>query len=260
MATKKKEATESAELVINKLNVESVEMYVLGTEPFIFNRLAEKAQHELLLPRSTGKLTASEKAARLKHDVRAEFNGSMYVYRDDTHATRLYFPSSGPKKAMSTAALDLPGVKKAQIGRLVWIKGSTIDMYGVPQLLMSVVRSADINKTPDIRTRAILPQWACKVSISCVRPILSAVGMANLLAAAGLICGLGDWRQEKGSGNFGQFEIVEKDDPRFLTIVANQGREAQDIAIKNPATFSDDTDALLQWYDTELARRNIKIA
>lgn len=256
----KKAATESPELVVNRLDVEQVDLYLLGSTPFIFNRVSEKSKHELLMPRSTGKLTASEKASKLKHDVRTEFLSSMYMHRDDTFPTRLRFPSTAPKKAMTTAALDLPGVKKAQIGRLVWISGTSINIFGVPQLFMSIVRSADINKTPDVRTRAILPEWACTIQISCVRPILSAVAMANLLAAAGLLCGLGDWRQEKGSGNHGQFELVEKDDPRFLAIVANQGRKAQDIAIKNPATYDDETDEMLTWYDTELARRNIKLA
>lgn len=258
MATKK--VTESPELVVNKLDVEQVTLHLLGTTPFIFNRVSEKSKHELLMPRSTGKLTTSEKASKLKHDVRTEFLSSMYMHRDDNSPTRLRFPSTAPKKAMSTAALDLPGLKKAQIGRLVWIQGTSIDIYGVPQLFMSVVRSADIAKTPDIRTRAILPQWACQITISCVRPILSAIAMANLLAASGLICGLGDWRQEKGSGNHGQFQIVEQDDPQYLAIIQNQGRVAQDIAIKSPATFDDETDEMITWYDTEIKRRNIKVA
>lgn len=258
MATKKKE--DVSELVVNQLQVESIKLHLLGRTPFIFNRVSQKAKRELLMPRSTGKKTASEKAAALKHNPHEEFPASMYTYRDDDHPTRLYFPGNAPKKAMGTAALDMPGLKKAQIGRLVWLPASTIDIYGVPQLHMGVVRCQDINRTPDIRTRAILPQWACELVVVCVRPILSARAIANLLAASGLLCGLGDWRQEKGSGSYGQFELVQEDDPRYLSIVQSQGRVAQDAAIKNPAMWDDETEELLSWFDAELNRRQLKSA
>ncbi len=39
---------------------------------------------------------------------------------------------------------------------------------------MSVVRSADIGKTPDIRTRAILPAWAARITVTYVTPKLTA--------------------------------------------------------------------------------------
>jgi hypothetical protein len=32
---------------------------------------------------------------------------------------------------------------------------------------MTPVRSADMNRTPDVRTRAILPEWACKKELPC---------------------------------------------------------------------------------------------
>lgn len=258
MATKK--ATESSELIINRIDVQKIDLFLLGTTPLVYNRVSEKARHELLMPRSTGKLSTSEKAAKLKHVPLDEFRNSMYVHLDDAQPTRLRFPSAGPKKAMCTAALDLPGLKKAQIGRLVWITGTSIDIYGTPQVLMSIVRSADIGRTPDVRTRAILPEWACKLTVNVVAPILKAQQMANLLAAAGLLCGLGDWRQEKGSGNYGQFSIVEPNDADYVRITSTQGRDAQDEAIANPAAYDDETLEMLGWFETELKRRQIKLA
>lgn len=256
MPPKKKE--ENPELVINKIDVQTCDLYILGSTPLIYNRVSEKAKHELLMPRATGKLNAAEKASRLKHVPLQEFRDSMYTYIDDARPTRLRFPSAAPKKSMSTAALDLPGLKRAQIGRLVWVNGTSIDIYGIPQVLMSVVRSADIGRTPDIRSRAILPEWACRISVSVVSPILKAQQIANLLAAAGLLCGLGDWRQERGSGNFGQFSVTTPDDPNYLRIVSTQGREAQDAAIANPAPFDDETQEMLGWFESELARRQLK--
>ena len=81
---------------------------------------------------------------------------------------------------------------------------------------MSITRSADKNRTPDVRTRAILPEWACKLRIAYTKPILREQAIFNLLAAAGLQSGVGDWRQEKGSGSYGAFKLVNADDPDFL--------------------------------------------
>ena len=94
------------------------------------------------------------------------------------------------------AALDLPGARKAQIGRLVQVKEGTyrdlIPIYGEPQLLMSVTRSADMNRTPDIRSRCIIPNWAAQITISFVLPTLRETAVVNLLAAAGITAGVGD--------------------------------------------------------------------
>jgi hypothetical protein len=136
------------------------------------------------------------------------------------------FKAASFKKAMSNAALDIPGLRKTQIGRLVWVSGDKVPVYGTPQLFMTLVRMADIARTPDIRTRAILPQWCCQIHITYVMPQINATNLGNLLSAAGLLSGIGDGRQEKGSLNFGQFRIASHNDPEYLAI-SKQGRVQQ---------------------------------
>ena len=80
----------------------------------------------------------------------------------------------------------------------------------------------------------------------------------NLLAAAGFQSGVGDWRQEKGSGSYGSFKLVNADDPDFLRIVKTQGRAAQQDAMDNPVAHNDETDEMLRWFDVELKRRGFK--
>jgi hypothetical protein len=79
-----------------------------------------------------------------------------------------------------------------------------------------------------------------------------------LLAAAGLTIGVGDWRPEKGSGNYGQFEIVSKDDPRYARIVKTGGRQAQIDGFENPDGYDEETAELLSWFDDERAKRQLK--
>jgi hypothetical protein len=156
---------------------------------------------------------------------------------------------------MMTAALDMPDVKKTQVGRLVWVKGYSVHLYGVPKLFMTTVRSADINRTPDIRTRAIVPEWACKVTVEFVRPHLSAKSMTHLMAAAGIISGVGDFRQEKGKGNFGQFSIVNPDDATYQRIIQTGGWEPQDEALRHPEYYDDETRELMEWVTDKITAR-----
>src|SRR5690606_32985291 len=102
-----------------------------------------------------GRKTAAEKASSLKHDPLQEFADSPYIDEDESAPTYLQHLSSAFKNALKGAALDLPGANKSQIGRLTWVNGERVGIYGVPQIFCSVTRSADMNRTPDVRTRAI---------------------------------------------------------------------------------------------------------
>jgi hypothetical protein len=221
--------------------------------PLIFNQINEKARHELLMP--SPKKTAADKQSNLKHDPIGEFVSSTYRSIGDG-PTRLYFPATGFKAAVCTAALDMPGTKKAQIGRLVWVDGERVDVFGIPSLFMRPVRSADMNRTPDIRTRAILPRWACRLTVKFVSPLLKEGQISNLLAAAGILVGVGDYRQEKGKGSYGQFSLVSSDDPTFVDLVTNEGREAQDRGLEMATPHDPESRELLEWYLAERRRRD----
>jgi hypothetical protein len=258
MATKKNTATtQNADIVeILEVSQGKIECCILGSTPLILNRMSEKAKHELLLPR--GRKTVAERATTLKHIPIEEYRASAYRFSDESRPTYLGVLSTAFKGALRTAALDLPGARKAQVGRLTYVEGDYVGIYGVPQLFMSITRSADMNKTPDVRTRAIVPKWACRLTISYVQPLMRPQAVANLLAAAGLTIGVGDWRPEKGAGNYGQFSIVDKDDASFLDILSTGGRDAQKAALDAPTCYDDETADLLSWFDTELQRRQLK--
>ena len=242
------------EISVMKIQQGAVTFCIVGTTPLIINCMSEKALHELLLPQ--GRKTAADKQQNLKHAPLEEYRNSVYRRRTDDGPTRLIFPSTAFKGAMMTAALDLPGTKKAQIGRLVYVEGQFVDLFGAPQMFMSVVRSADMNRTPDVRTRAILPEWACRVRIRYNASMFKPQALGNLLAAAGIFCGVGDFRQEKGKGNYGQFAIVNEDDPTYLRIAEAGGRGAQDDALKNPAPYDVETEKLFGWYTSAVLERH----
>ena len=90
--------------------------------------------------------------------------------------------------------------------------------------------------------------------------MLKAPVISKLLAAAGIMQGVGDWRVEKGSGNFGRFSLVTEDHPQVQLLKDAAGKEAQREAIENPVAFDSETEALLKWYDTEIIERGIRKA
>lgn len=246
----KEKATTKSEIQIESLKVGRITVWIRGTTPLICNRMAVKAMRELLNPK--GKKTVAEKQQTLKHDPLSEYRNSMSVRHGDG-PTRLLIPSPAIKGSLASAALETPGTSRAQIGRLVWVEGFSCDLYGVPKLHMGIVRSADMNKTPDVRTRAIIEEWCVRATIQYVRPQLSDKTLLQLLANGGIIIGVGDFRQEKGKGNFGQYEIVNEED--CADIIATGGMAAQDAAILNPECFDADTSELLAWFYTEVEKR-----
>lgn len=235
---------------VEPLRVGTMQVWIRGITPLIYNRMASKARRELLLPR--GRKSTAEKQQNLKHDPVAEFRDSMHL-RVGGGPTRLLLPAPAIKGSMATAALETKGTNKTQIGRLVWVKGYSVDVFGIPKLFMSVVRMADMNKTPDIRTRAILAEWCAPVTIQYVKPQMSERALMQLLSNGGIIIGVGDFRQEKGKGNFGQFEVVSEAECKL--IIKNGGMAAQDTAIKAAECFDADTEELLGWFKEEVKVR-----
>jgi len=249
--------TKDEEIQVIKVNEGQIDFYVLGKSPLILNRMSEKAARELLLPR---KKTAADKAANLKHNPPEEYRGSVYRDNDPEAPARVLLPATAFKGAMRSAAIDLPGAAKAQIGRLTYVPGDYVHIFGVPKLLCAITRSADMNKTPDVRTRAIVPEWCAKVSVRYVKPLLNDQTVANLLAAAGIIRGVGDGRPEKGWGSYGQFTLVNKDDADFARILKTGGAKAQDAALGQPEAYDAETSELLTWFSTEATRRGFAVA
>lgn len=250
MAIKKAEA---GSLHIDALKQGRVTLRMIGTTPLYFNAMSAKAMRTLLI--GGGKKTAAEKR-ELKHDPESEFRDS--VYRQTTGDTLLCFPAPGIKGAMSTAALETAGVTKTSVKRLIFLPQQHVNVWGKPYLKMDVVRSADMNKTPDVRTRAFLPRWCAEVDIAFVTPTLSAHSVVSLLSNAGVIVGIGDFRQEKGCGSYGTFAVAGDDLGEWQEAwdeITKEGRAVQEAAMADPECADADTEDLMEFLRGERARR-----
>lgn len=241
------------ELHIDALKRGRVTLRLIGTTPLYFNAMSAKAKRTLLI--GGGRKTAAEKK-ELKHNPLQEFRDS--VYKLPAGPTLLGFPAPGVKGAMATAALETPGVTKTSVQRLIFLPQEKINVWGKPYLKMDVVRSADMAKTPDIRTRAFLPRWCAEVDIAFVTPTLSTHAVVSLLQNAGVIVGIGDFRQEKGRGSYGTFAVAGDDLGDWQEVwdeVTAEGRDVQQAAMEDPEVADDDTAELMEMFEEEVAKR-----
>jgi hypothetical protein len=244
----------NSSLMIEPLKQGRVTLRIIGQTPMYFNAMSNKAKRTLLL--GGAKKTAAEKK-EIKHDPEQEFRDS--TYRTQIGQTLLCFPAPGIKNAMATAALVTDGVKKTDVQRLIFLPQEKVSIWGKPFLKMDVVRSADMNKTPDVRTRAFLPRWAAEVDIAFVTPTLSIHAVAHLLSNAGIVCGLGDFRQEKGKGSYGTFALYNETDEQHVALwnelTTTEARDCQEVAMEKPETCDDETRELWAMLRQERIRR-----
>jgi hypothetical protein len=258
MKTKPKNSQQSNEVVIEivEIQVGAAFFCVLGNSPLVMNSMSEKARQELLLPAK--RKNETEREATLKHDPITEFRASIYRSPDPDGPTRAFMPARAFRKAVADACLDTAGATKAEILRLVTTSELAIPIFGIPELYMAMVRQSDMKRTPDIRTRAIFPQWAAMLELRYVRPKLTERTVTNLLVNAGLLIGIGDDRSQKG-GDCGRFSLVGRDQADFARLLETGGREAQDQAIANPVCYDAQSEDLLAWFQDEILRREKKL-
>jgi len=249
MATKN---TGTAEINVTPLKRASAKLRIIGTTPMFQNRMAEKAMRSLLV--GGGKKTGAEKK-EIKHNPIEEFRSSAEMMLSGPTALGLRVVAV--KAAMCTAALETAGLTKSGAQRLLFMPGDLTPLYGIPQLRMDVVRSADINRTPDVRTRCFLPKWGAEIEVQYIVPQLSAQSVVSLLCNAGVLVGVGDFRQEKGKGAFGAFRVLGEDeqDDEWDELTKHHGRMAQLAAIEHPEYADRDTHDLMEFYHGEVRRR-----
>jgi len=251
---KSKKAPEQGDIQIAKVDQVVSSVYVVGESPLILNRLAEKARRQLLYPE--GRKNAAQKQTSMKHNPLEEFRSSAHKLPEG--ATLLALPGAAFKRALASAALDIPGAKKAQVGRLTYIANEYVSVYGLPELYMTIVRSADMNKTPDVRTRCVIKKWAATFEVTFVAPIFSLGAIINLIDASGIYIGVGDGRPEKGALSFGRFRTVAPNDKEYLDIVKHGARPDQVAAMESPSFYDSETEELYDWFVDEKLKREYR--
>jgi hypothetical protein len=250
------EPEKTRELKVFSIQRKKMQFHILGASPLVYNSVAMHTMGEILIPAE--KMTKSEKEITFKHEPLIEYRESTYRrLQSENGQTRLLLPSIMFKAAVADVAKRVPGnATTTALKQLVWVHNPYVDLYGTPKMFMRMVRIPATGSL-DIRITAIVPFWYCSVDLTFVVPQLSPDSMSNLMMAAGMLNGVGDYRQQKGAGSYGQFELVNPDDAR-VTRIKKENMKVQDEALREPEFWDQTTETLMHHFETEAQRRELR--
>jgi len=184
----------TATIELPALNIQTVQLLLVGDSPLIVHAWSEKAKRQML-DKQMKKATKAREAKDPEADYEACF------YRTPTGAYG--FPAIGVKAAM-VGACRFVDAKMTMARGAFHIDCEMLEVIGEPSMREDMVRVG--MGTADIRYRPEFKQWRIPVAIKFNAAVISAEQIANLLNTAGFGIGIGEWRPEK-SGQYGRFHV-----------------------------------------------------
>lgn len=215
MATKK---VESSVVEIRPLDIQKVNIRIVGDTPLIVHAWSEKAKKQILDKQMKVTVTKAKEA----RNPYQEFIDSLYWLTPKPEATpeafnkainkgaKFGFPISAVKQAGNSTAYRLGWVQnqtalrcsyfiESEFGEFIEIKGSTPE-----------IREDNVTigmGTADLRYRAVFNEWYADLTLSYNKSgVYTLEQIINIINAGGYSCGLGEWRAEK-DGIFGRFHV-----------------------------------------------------
>lgn len=214
MATKKG----TAEVTIPALNIQHVNIRIVGDTPLISHAWSEKAKL-MMLQKQTQKATTGKEVRR----PAVEFANSLYWLTEKPNLDNLtddaaqkilaeYLPKSKfgfPTTAFKAAAIDAAyqqGLlnKKTTVRGAIHVIGEFVEIEGTPTPREDMVRIG--MGTADLRYRAEFKSWSVLLPIRYNVNSVSLEQIMNFFNYGGFSNGVGDWRPAKG-GTYGAFHV-----------------------------------------------------
>ena len=204
---------EHAQIELPPLNLEVIEVTLIGDTPLISHAWSEKAKREML-----DKQMKVAKPAKEAKDPHQDFEQSLYRIEGGGYG----FPSVAFKAAAVTACTSVAGITKVAARQAFHVMGTQAAVRGAfngtlmrmdlvrilgakPEMREDMVRVG--MGTADIRYRGQFWPWHATVRVRFNRNVLSAAQIVNLFNTAGFGVGVGEWRPEK-DGQFGMFHAA----------------------------------------------------
>lgn len=216
MAIAKKETTA---IELPKLDIQMMEVTLIGDTPLIVHAWSVKAKREMLQKQ----MKAAKGAKEPKNPV-DDFEQSLYRFEDGGYG----FPSVAFKAAAVTAVTSVSGITKVAARQAFHVIGEGADVKGAfdgtnsrvnlvriegpaPRMREDMVRVG--MGTADLRYRGEFWPWHAKVLVRFNANVLSPSQILNVLNVAGFACGVGEWRPEK-DGESGMFHVATEAEMR----------------------------------------------
>jgi hypothetical protein len=190
-------ASNTTTVVLPPLQIETVNVTLIGDTPLIVHRWSEKAKKQML-DKQMKKASAGKEAK----DPERDFRESLYVLEDGSFG----FPIIGFKAAAVTACTSIGSMTKVAARQAFHVDGEFAVIEGdEPTMREDMVRVG--MGTADIRYRGEFKQWFTTIAVKYNANVMSAEQILNLMQTAGFAVGVGEWRPEK-DGQFGRFHVA----------------------------------------------------
>ena len=198
-------------VTISAPRIRNAEFTLTGTAPYMQARFGEKAMNKMMATQEAGSQSKGKKV-REARDFNADYEAAKHISTEGWCGV--------PAGAFRTACIDvcrLVGFKMTLAKLSIFIEPDGFDkidgtplvrLQGTPEKNVSGVRNANGNL--DLRTRPMWRKWSVKLHVKFDEDQFSLADISNLLARAGIQCGIGEGRPNSrmstGIG-FGTFKI-----------------------------------------------------
>lgn len=200
------ETQKQTKIELPKLNIQYIEIMLVGDSSLICHAWSHKAKEEMLQ-----KQMKKAKQAKEAKDPRRDYEDSLYVLEPAKvfEKSKFGFPAVAFKAAAVDACSHIDGVTKVEARGSFHIVGEMVEIIGTPQPREDMVRIG--MGTADIRFRGEFPSWKARLRIRYNANVLSPGQVTNLFETAGFAIGIGEWRPQK-DGSYGMFHVAKDGD------------------------------------------------
>ena len=202
----------TSKIELPKINIEVIDIKLVGDTPLIVHAWSEKAKKEML-----DKQTKAAKPGKEAKDPERDFHQALYQIKGGGYG----FPSVAFKAAAVTACTSVDGITKVAARQAFHVLGKQVEYKGAfqgvlmrqdlvliegsePRIREDMVRIGQ--GTADLRYRPEFWPWFVTIQVKFNANTLSKAQIINLFNTAGFGVGIGEWRPER-DGNSGTFHV-----------------------------------------------------
>jgi hypothetical protein len=225
-----------AQIVVERLNRETIDVPIIGSSPLIMHNWSPKQKRAMLEAQQGVKKVKQHRNPTEEYESSfyridpGSMRGDFVLERPDNLCPQTQdeighgvpgFPSLGFKSGMVDSARHFgKSVTMVQLKQSVFVDGilsksdaqRLVEIVGEPWMREDVATIGMGSR--DLRYRAQFDEWHATLRVTYVASTFSQDAVLSFLDAAGMTVGVGEWRPEKG-GEFGCYAI---DPAREITV------------------------------------------
>jgi hypothetical protein len=188
---------QEAQVVIPRINRQTVEVPIIGDSMLVCHQWSEKAKKQM-----RDKHNKAPKTGKEPRNPEQEYRDSLYPHPNGGYG----FPAVAFKSA-AVSACRYADMKMTVARGAFHVNGELVKIESddEPEMLENMVRVS--NGAADLRYRGAFPNWRAKLSVTYNADAFSLEQIFNLYNLAGFGVGIGEYRPEK-NGGWGRFHVA----------------------------------------------------